>query len=160
MPRLVRARGIGRHRNYTVAEASAKLAVHPNTVLLWIKEGLPVVGGRRPHLILGADLIEFLSARNARRKRPLGPGEIYCVACHGPKRPAGDLADLTPTSANGGTLLGICPDCDRIIRRHVSWTSLDEVLGGLEITVAGGEKTLRHLPRLPVFRDLRKVKKP
>ena len=76
------------HRNYTVEEVASLFGIHRNTVREWVKRGLPTSDGRRPMLILGRDLVAFLSARRAKNKRTCPPGELYCVRCRqtGPAR--------------------------------------------------------------------------
>ena len=64
------------HRNYTVEEVASLFGVHRNTVRDWVKRGLPTSDGRRPMLILGRDLVAFLSARRAKNKRTCHPGEL------------------------------------------------------------------------------------
>jgi excisionase family DNA binding protein len=47
--------------SYTVEEAARALNLHRNTVRNWIRRGgLIAMTGSRPHLILGAVLVEFL----------------------------------------------------------------------------------------------------
>src|SRR6266540_1559058 len=52
--------------------------------------------GKRPMLILGSELAAFLKARRTSKKQPCQAGEIYCVRCHAPKSPAGDMAEYQP----------------------------------------------------------------
>jgi hypothetical protein len=47
--------------------------VHRNTVREWVKRGLPTIDQKRPMLILGRDLIEFLQQRRLRNKRTCQP---------------------------------------------------------------------------------------
>jgi hypothetical protein len=123
------------HRNYTVEEIANLFEIHKNTVRAWVKAGLPVCDDTRPMLILGRDLAEFLKAKRTKNKRPCGPGEIYCVRCRGPKSPAGNMAEYRPQTATLGNLVGICPDCEGMIFRRVSWAKLDQVKGGLEVSI-------------------------
>lgn len=57
----------------------------------------------------GDALNAFHAAQRRKTKRPCGPGELYCVPCHKPQRPAGDMAeflvlnDLSPKSFLGLT---------------------------------------------------------
>jgi hypothetical protein len=130
------------HRSYTVEEIARLLGPHKNTLRQWIKEGLPTSDKRRPTLVLGRDLMEFLQARRARGKRTCLPGQIYCVRCRAPKFPAGDMADYQPVTEKLGNLVAICPDCDCMINRRVSVAKLGQVRGRLDITLP---QALRHL---------------
>lgn len=123
------------HRSYSVEEIARCLGVHRGTVRGWIKRGLPTTDRRRPILVLGAHLREHLEGRRARGKRPCQPGEIYCVRCRVPRRPAGGFADYEPSTPSLGSLIGICPDCDAFIYRRVNRAKLAEVKGDLEVNV-------------------------
>jgi hypothetical protein len=46
-----------------------------------------------------------------------------------------DMADYLPITATLGTLRGICPACETLIYRRVSWATLDEIRGRLEILI-------------------------
>lgn len=153
MPLVVKSRGIRSLWNYTVSEIAVQLGVHRNTVRGWMKDGLAVATERRPFLVRGCDLRAFLDQRRAKRKQPLSDGEIYCVACRGPKRPAGNMADLAPKTSTYGTLLGLCPDCGRVIRRVVSRRKLERVASDLEVCIASATETLRTEWGLSLNRD-------
>jgi hypothetical protein len=124
------------HRNYTVSEIATLFNVHKNTVHVWRKAGLaPIDDRRKPLLFLGSALSAFIDARRVKRKRPLRPGQIYCVACHDAKEPALDMVRYVPLSATSGNLRGLCPTCERFIHRGVSRSKLNSILGSLEVTV-------------------------
>jgi len=123
------------HRNYSVEEIATLFGVHKNTVREWVKQGLPTTDSRRPMLILGRDLSEFLHAKRVKNKCSCKSGEIYCVRCHAPKSPACDMADYESITETQGNLIGICPDCNALIYRRVSLAKLDQVRGQLEITI-------------------------
>ncbi|MGH3426019.1 MAG: helix-turn-helix domain-containing protein [Mycobacteriales bacterium] len=127
-PRLIKL-----NRSYNVDEISRVLRVHKNTVRNWMKQGLSLIDDRRPALILGPALREFLEMRRAKAKRPCPPGYLYCVACHGPKRPALGMVDYLPLTATAGNLRGICPDCNRFIHRRVSVAKLDDEKAHLDV---------------------------
>jgi hypothetical protein len=101
-----------------------------------VKAGLPTCDDKRPVLILGRELVEYLKVRRARKKRPCQPGEIYCVRCRAPKRPAGDMAEYQPITASLGNLIGICPDCECMIFRRASLAKLPRIQAKLDITFA------------------------
>jgi hypothetical protein len=130
-PRLVKI-----HRNYSVEEIARLFGIHKNTVRSWLKQGLAVIDGRRPTLVLGSELSGFLHERRRKAKRACGPGRFYCIACRAPKVPAGKMAECIPIGPLVGNLCGICPDCDRLIYRKVNLEKIDAVRGELEITFA------------------------
>jgi excisionase family DNA binding protein len=132
-PRRFNPRNAKIHRTYTVEEVAGTIGVHKNTVRRWVAEGLPVIDTRRPMLIHGPDLAAFLAERQQKLKSRCGIGQIYCLACRAPKRPAGRavkcILDDTPT----GNLCGTCPDCNHRMHRRISLARLAEVRGSLDI---------------------------
>ena len=148
-PRLVKI-----HRNYTVEEIAHLFGIHRNTVREWVKRGLPTSDDKRPMLILGRDLSTFLQSRRAKSKRPCGPGEIYCVRCRAPKAPAGDMADYQSLTATLGNLIAICPDCDGIMNRRVSWFQLERIRGQMDITLPQAVRHIGESVQPSVNRDL------
>ena len=97
--------------SYTLDDVARLLKVHRGTVRNWIKQGLPVLRERRPHLILGRDLIIFLKATRKARKRLCGPGKLYCLKCREPRRPVAGLVEYRRTAAPGGALVAVCEKC-------------------------------------------------
>ena len=132
------------HRNYTVEEISRLLGRHKNTVRSWLRDGLDTIDDKRPALVLGATLVEFLKERRRRNKQPLKPGEIYCVRCRGPVEPAGDIADCIQLTDLIGNLRGICPRCDLLIHRRISLAKIDTIRGNLEITIEPAVERIQH----------------
>lgn len=130
------------HCNYTVDEVATLFGIHRNTVREWVKRGLPTSDGRRPMLILGRDLVAFLTARRAKNKRTCQPGQIYCVRCRAPREPAGDMVDYVPVTATLGNLAAICSACETMIYRRVSLAKLAHVCGKLDVTMP---QALEHI---------------
>lgn len=128
------------HRSYTVEEIASLFGMHKNTVRAWVKAGLPTSDSGRPTLILGRELAAYLQARRAMNKRPCEPGEIYCVRCRIPKRPAGNIAEYQQITATLGNLVGICPDCDGMIYRRTSTAKLSKVQATLNISFPETER--------------------
>jgi Helix-turn-helix domain len=131
-------------RSYTIDEVARTLEVHRNTVRHWIKAGLPVIDDKRPILILGADLAEFLLRRRDARRQPCQAGQMFCLKCRKPREPAGRMADFVASSATSGALIGICPACNRLMYRRVSAARLSEVAGALDVHLT------RAQPRIEV----------
>ena len=132
------------HRSYTVEEAAGLLGTHKNTVRAWVKAGLPVCDGKRPVLILGRELATYLRERRTNSKQPCQPGEIYCVRCRTPKRPAGNMAEYLPITPSLGNLVGICPDCEAMMYRRASRGKLLEIQGRLDITFVEGQRQVNE----------------
>jgi hypothetical protein len=124
------------HRTYTAEDAAQTLGVHKNTVRSWQRAGLRMVDSKRPHLFRGATISSFLRERRAKTKRPLLPGQIYCLPCHAPKSPALNMADYVPMNATTGNLRGFCPDCERLMYRRVGLAKLASICGSLDVAIA------------------------
>jgi hypothetical protein len=141
------------HRNYTVADIARRLDVHRNTVRHWLKDGLRVIEGIWPTLILGAELRRFLTEKRSRRKRPTPPGHIYCMRCREPMRPALGLVDYVPRSSANGNLEGICPTCEAMLNRCVRLSDLARVTAGLDVRITPAKERLRQTSQPSVNHD-------
>jgi helix-turn-helix protein len=141
------------HRNYSVEQVAETLSVHKNTVRSWIKEGLPVCDERRPVLILGRDLSDFLQVRRTKNKRPCKLGELYCFRCRLPKLPAGAMADCFPVSDKIGHLQAICPDCDCMMNRRVSLAKIGLFAALLSITFPKAQEEVSNTTQPNVNSD-------
>ncbi|MGZ3834454.1 MAG: helix-turn-helix domain-containing protein [Mucilaginibacter sp.] len=130
------------HRNYTVEEVANLFAVHKNTVRSWVKNGLATNDEKRPMLILGSDLKDYLKAKRKSKKRKCLPFEIYCVRCRMPQLPAENMADYEPTNGSRGRLIGLCPSCGGIINKYFAIAQLEQIQGKLDITLP---KALKHI---------------
>lgn len=130
------------HRTYTVEETAWLLGVHKNTVRNWLRDGLEAIDNRRPALILGSDLVVFLKQRRARSKRPLKPGEMFCLKCRAAVRPAGRMAEWVHVTDASANLRGICPSCESLVHRRVSLARIQAAIGDLEVIA---EPAGRHI---------------
>ena len=143
------------HRSYTVEEIAKLFGMHKNTVRRWIKDGLAIIDDKRPMLILGHVLVEFLQARRAKNKQTCKPGELYCVRCRVPKFPAEDMAEFSPITEKVGNLIAICPDCNAIMNRRVSIAKLDQVCGKIDIEFPKAQQHIVESAKPTVNSDLR-----
>ena len=137
------------HRTYTVNEIARLFQIHPNTIRAWRRQGLQAIDGGRPVLFKGNMVVAFLRVRREKAKRPCRPGEIYCLPCRKPTRPAGGIVEYSPSSPTAGNLRGICRTCHRAIHRRVNRSQLSAVAGDLEVTFTA------PAPRLLETCDLR-----
>ena len=120
--------------SYTVEEAARALNLHRNTVRNWIRNGgLAAMTGSRPHLILGAVLIEFLQRKRLAQKRKCGPGELYCLKCRAPRKPIAELIEHRPMASGRTRIVAICSTCERLMHRFVANRNLEASLGELGV---------------------------
>lgn len=99
------------HRSYTTEEIASLFGVHKNTVLNWVKSGLPKIDNRRPVLVLGSELQSFLKGRRTNAKRPCSAGELFCLRCRAPRMPIGRRVLYSPQTPLLGSLTGTCAAC-------------------------------------------------
>jgi len=132
------------HFSYTLAEVAELYEVHRQTVRHWLKSGLRPLDSRRPVLIHGTELNRFHGERRTARKRPCGQGELYCFGCKQPRRPAGSVADYLPGSGTTGVVVGICPQCERMMRQNVNAERLAELEADLDVTTIPGTEPIRE----------------
>jgi len=133
------------HLSYTVEDVTRLYGIHKNTVRAWIKAGLPVLNEKRPMLILGHVLKEFLHTRRTKNKRPCKPGQFYCLRCRAPKYPAENMADYTPVNEKFGNLVAYCPDCDTIMNQRVSLAKIDRIPDKIEINLPEALQRLNNI---------------
>ena len=112
------------NRGYSVNELADVLGVHKQTVRGWINSGLPTVDSTRPVLIHGSDFQHWFAKRRKAAKRPLQPGQFYCLKCRQPKAPALGMVDYTATNAATGNLKAICETCGTVMNRRVRLATL------------------------------------
>lgn len=140
MAKRIRTRRIKKNQTYSVEELAETTCVTQATVRNWIKAGMQVLDPHRPLLILGFQAQEFLKKRAAKGKRPLAPGEVFCVGCKTQRMPDGLLVDYVPASSSGGRLVAICGVCGGICNRPVSLTQVAEFSAFLEIVTRATER--------------------
>lgn len=133
MTRRHNVRRVKINRSYSISEAAKLLGVSKHTISRWIDAGLPLIEQKRPFLILGSELRDFVKARQP-RKQPCRAGELYCVRCRVPKRPAFDEADFIPKTPTTGLLAGNCPTCESLIYRLTKIATLASASGDLKVT--------------------------
>ena len=136
-PRIVKI-----HYSYTVEEVAERLSKHKNTIRNWIKEGLLTIDNKRPTLIQGQDLFDFLKSKREQNKQHCKPGELYCVRCRQPRIPVDSWVEYSPVTEDTGNLKGFCPVCESIMNRRVSKPKIPKIRGNLAVTFPVG---MRHI---------------
>lgn len=106
---------INMHRSYQVKELAGFLSIDKKTCFRWIDDGLKIVeGSKKPILIMGQDLKEFLSKRKQKRKFKLKRCEFFCLSC---KKPTN--AKKGSTKIKNGKKLAVCRVCSSKISRTI-----------------------------------------
>lgn len=108
------------HWPYTLDDLAALYDVHPATVRRWIKKdglSVAVVDQTRPMILSGAKARAWMKAREANRRQPCGPNEMYCVACKSPQTVAPESVQFITHQPPKITLTGDCSGCGRTLRR-------------------------------------------
>lgn len=141
------------NHSYTVAEIAGLYGAHRNTVRRWIKDGLRVCDDRRPTLILGEHLRDFLRQRRQARKRPCGADELYCARCRAPRRPAGGMVDYEPTTTTRGRLIALCPVCSAMMNRYAGRATLARIRSVLDVSIPKKLERISDSNGLPVNSD-------
>lgn len=111
MARRFSTRGISKDRVYTYKIAARRVGVSEATFRKWPKSGLRVIAERRPFLVRGADLIEFLQRREAGRTVIVAKGQFYCLRCKAPRNPCEGSVTYSATTVLTGRLSGVCAVC-------------------------------------------------
>lgn len=140
--RRVNPNAVKLHRTYDPQQLAACCGVHKNTVLNWRKAGLEPIDRSRPILFHGSVVREFLKKTNAGRKRPCGPGKLYCLRCREPRAPALDLVEYVPLTANSGNLNAFCGTCEAVMHRRVRRADLATTMPDLTVQFSDGSLRL------------------
>ena len=137
MGRRVSAYRIKMNRHYTYEQAAETLGVAVQTVRAWRDEGLHVLMGQIPHIIMGYALKDFITERRRKAKRPLKDDEVLCMRCKAPRTPFGMMADYVPTSITSGRLETLCGTCEGRCSRLVQASEIPRLSEKLEIVTSG-----------------------
>lgn len=132
-------RWVKRCRTYSVDEVASLFGLHRNTVRHWLRSGLSTIDDRRPLLVHGRDLAEFLKQRRAKSKHPCAPGQIYCLRCRAPRTPAGNSVAYRALTSDRGDLVGMCGVCGCRLFRRVSMAKLRAGAGDLTVAFTEAE---------------------
>lgn len=111
MGRRYQTRGLAKDRIYTLKMAARTIGSSEATIRKYGKQGLRVIRDSRPHLVRGADLIEFLQKREAANRNNMADGQFYCMKCKAPRDAVSDSIVFTAYSPLTGRLSGVCGVC-------------------------------------------------
>jgi hypothetical protein len=135
--RTYNTRLIKRDYCYFVWEVAELFDLHANAVRRWLKVGLGALDDRRPILIHGRDLIDFLDGRQARRKQKCAADELFCLRCRRPRHPRFGRVELKFRSEMRLDLSGVCDTCGTRMHRAGSVARLEEYRQAFSIEMQG-----------------------
>ena len=135
-------RRVKMHRSYTIEEVARCLGVHKNTVRRWLTAGLAAIDTRRPALIHGTVLRNYLDGLRRARRQRCADGELFCLRCRRPRTPAAGMLDYLPINNTSGNLRGICSTCDALIHRRVALGKIGAVTGDCDVAFPQGRKRI------------------
>ncbi len=125
---------------YNINEAAFALGKTPATIRNWIKDGLAVMSSRKPYLILGAAIQEYLRAKYKAAKRPLGPSELFCPSCRVGRSPLDMAVSNTSISSKTSLLKGTCTHCGGGCTRMISKQETKEYAAIFKIAKEAGSE--------------------
>lgn len=143
------------HRNYTMEELAGVLGVHKNTVLGWVKNGLPCLKDRRPFLIVGREAKAYLHAKRDSMKRRCKLHELYCMRCKKPVEPMNGQVEYHSNSSGKGRLQGKCQHCGATINKFISNAHLETYLEVFQVVVPKGLEHIKDSMRTFLNRDFK-----
>lgn len=119
--------------SYSIHEIAELFRIHRGTVRQWIKEGLPIIDNRKPYLVLGSDLKEFIKKRQGNRKTRCNANELYCCKCRKPQTSWNNLVDLKILNERRFLIMGICIQCNTRTNKLSSLKKLDDIKGIFDV---------------------------
>lgn len=139
MAKKFNTRLIKTRESYTTKDISKLLNVHPKTVQLWVKEGLPSIT-EKPIFVKGFKLKAFLDNKQQKRKCKLEADEFYCIKCRKAVRPNDKVVWLELTGKTLGrnnlreiVIKGVCDECLTRINRFAHEGLLEQITNSFEV---------------------------
>jgi hypothetical protein len=99
---------------------------HPQTVRAWIKSGLKAIDNKKPTLVYGQDLINYLQMQNDKHKCPTAFDEMYCLKC---KDARNALHGRVRVEQRGHAIMlsALCRTCRTLMFKGCKWEDLSAV---------------------------------
>ncbi len=113
--------------SYSTQEIAGLFGLHKRTVQEWYAQGLPRIDDRKPFLVRGANLKEFLDTRQGNRKRRCQPNEFYCFKCRGPHASWENVIDIKFLNEKRLLLAGLCVQCTMPVYKFASVRKFEEL---------------------------------
>ena len=145
MAKFYNLRLIKLRESYTLKQIAELLNVHFRTVQAWKQEGLTTINQKKPFLVMGYDLKEFLSQKIQNKKITLQPNEFFCTKCREAVRSIDNAVWLVTSGKTIGkqgfqelVIKGICENCNSKLNRFSHSGRLEEIRNNFDIVDFGG----------------------
>ncbi len=113
--------------SYSTQEIVSLFDLHKRTVQEWYTQGLPRIDDRKPFLVLGLHLKEFLDKRQGNRKKHCQTKEFYCFSCKEPRQSWENIVDIKFLNEKRLMIVGLCVQCNTPLNKISSPKKLDEL---------------------------------
>ena len=113
--------------SYSTQDIVTLFGVHKRTVQEWYTQGLPRIDARKPFLVLGGSLKEFLDKRQGSRRRHCQPNEFYCLKCKESRMSWENVVDIKFLNEKRLMVIGLCAQCNTPLNKIFSPKKLDEL---------------------------------
>lgn len=119
--------------SYPLEEISKLYKINVRTIRAWIKEGLKIVSGLYPYLVMGYELKKFLDSKKIKQKCKLNQNEFWCTRCRTARQSQNNEVNLKYSGLTIGnglkefTIQGICEVCGNKLNRFSNDSKLEQV---------------------------------
>lgn len=119
MARRINPSRIKKNLTYSILEAAEELDKSTATIRNWIKQGLPIQKDKRPYLIFGSELRDFIIRKRKARRFTLQDDELNCFSCKTGRLPLNNAVVYFPHTVKTGRLSGVCSVCGSKCARFI-----------------------------------------
>ena len=134
--------------SYTIKEMSDCLNVSQKTCSRWITNGLSTVpGSKKPILILGSEIKDFLRKKDSKKKIKLKRNEFYCFKCKAARNAKrGSIKKLRKQKT------AVCRVCNGKMSRTIQLSKKDYMISSLPIQMSFFEtnRTSSHNDKITI----------
>lgn len=113
--------------SYSVKDITELFGIHKRTIQQWFKEGLPKIDSKKPYLVLGINLKDFIKKKQQNRKKKCKENEFYCCKCREPRKSWNNFVDVKILNEKILLIVGICSQCNITINKIFSIKKLAEI---------------------------------
>ena len=115
------------NRSYSTEKIERLLKIHPQTIREWINQNNLECVSRKPILIYGAILKEFIKNRNERHKKTLSFNEFKCLKCKAISIPKGNQISIYHNKNGSIRATGVCQNCNNEFSKLFKKNSIEQL---------------------------------